>query len=37
MFYPASLYELTVLKSFAAPTLLEVQPNHPEYSEEVKL
>jgi len=33
MFNSALLYELAVLKPFAEPILLEVQPNQPEYSE----
>lgn len=37
MFNSALLYELSVLKPFAEPILLEVQPNQPEYSEAVRL
>jgi uridine kinase len=37
MFNSALLYELAVLKPFAEPILLEVQPNQPEYSEAVRL
>ncbi len=37
MFNSALLYELAVLKPFAEPVLLEVQPNRPEYSEANRL
>ena len=37
MFNSALLYELAVLKPFAEPILLEVQPNQPEYSEATRL
>ena len=37
MFNSALLYELAVLKPFAEPILLEVQPNQPEYSEAIRL
>ena len=37
MFNSALLYELSVLKPFAEPILLEVQPNQPEYSEATRL
>ncbi len=37
MFNSALLYELAVLKPFAEPILLEVQPNQPEYAEAVRL
>lgn len=37
MFNTALLYELAVLKPFAEPILLEVQPNQPEYSEANRL
>ena len=37
MFNSALLYELAVLKTFAEPILLEVQPNQPEYSEANRL
>ena len=37
MFNSALLYELAVLKPFAEPILLEVQPNRPEYSEANRL
>lgn len=37
MFNTALLYELSVLKPFAEPILLEVQPNQPEYSEAKRL
>ncbi len=36
-FNSALLYELSVLKQFAEPILLEVQPNQPEYSEASRL
>jgi uridine kinase len=37
MFNSALLYELAVMKPFAEPILLEVQPNQPEYSEATRL
>lgn len=37
MFNTALLYEFAVLKPFAEPILLEVQPNQPEYSEANRL
>ena len=37
MFNSALLYELAVLKPYAEPILLEVQPNRPEYSEANRL
>ena len=37
MFNSALLYELSVLKPFAEPILLEVQSNQPEYSEAIRL
>lgn len=37
MFNSALLYELAVLKPYAEPILLEVQPNQPEYSEAIRL
>lgn len=37
MFNSALLYELAVLKTYAEPILLEVQPNQPEYSEANRL
>jgi len=37
MFNSALLYELAVLKPFAEPILLEVQPNQPEFSEAKRL
>ncbi|ASB47811.1 nucleoside kinase [Alkalitalea saponilacus] len=37
MFNTALLYEFAVLKPFAEPILLEVQPNQPEYSEATRL
>lgn len=37
MFNSALLYELAVLKPFAEPILLEVQPNQPEYAEAIRL
>jgi len=37
MFNSALLYELAVLKPFAEPILLEVQPNQPEYAEATRL
>jgi len=37
MFNSALLYELAVLKPYAEPILLEVQPNQPEYSEANRL
>lgn len=37
MFNTALLYEFSVLKPFAEPILLEVQPNQPEYSEANRL
>jgi uridine kinase len=37
MFNTALLYEFAVLKPFAEPILLEVQPNQPEYSEACRL
>ncbi|HHU00073.1 MAG TPA: nucleoside kinase [Bacteroidales bacterium] len=37
MFNTALLYELAVLKPYAEPILLEVQPNQPEYSEAERL
>ncbi len=37
MFNSALLYELAVLKPFAEPILLEVQPNHTEYAESTRL
>jgi len=37
MFNSALLYELAVLKPFIEPVLLEVQPNHPAYSEAVRI
>ncbi len=37
MFNSALLYELAVLKPYAEPILLEVQPNQPEYSEATRL
>jgi uridine kinase len=37
MFNSALLYELAVLKPYAEPILLEVQPNQPEYAEATRL
>lgn len=37
MFNSALLYELAVLKPYAEPILLQVQPNQPEYSEANRL
>jgi uridine kinase len=37
MFNTALLYELAVLKPYAEPILLEVQPNQPEYAEATRL